>query len=231
MRDRAEHTRKRKIVAHAFSPGAVHAFEPHMASNLQRWVTQLDRIAATATLGVPTSASTKTGYADINMMPWCTFLAFDIIGDLAFGAPFGMVERGRDECESTAVPGGPPIYVSGAETLNRRGEVSSTIGLLLSIKPWAKYLPDPFFSNGLQSVSHLHGIAVAAVAKRLGQSQGADGGPGEQQKKRRNDILDMLVHTVDSSGQPMPRDELIAEALTQLIAGSDTVSNTSCAVL
>lgn len=202
-----------------------------MASNLQRWVTQLDKIAATATVGLPSSTSTNSGFADINMMPWCTFLAFDIIGDLAFGAPFGMVERGRDECESTAVPGGPPVYVSGAETLNRRGEVSSTIGLLLPIKPWAKYLPDPFFSKGLQSVSHLHGIAVAAVARRLGQSKGSQSGLGDHQEQRRNDILDMLVHTVDSSGQPMPRDELIAEVLTQLIAGSDTVSNTSCAVL
>lgn len=218
VRDRAEHTRKRKIVAHAFSPGAVHAFEPHMASNLQRWVTQLDRIASTPVPG-------RNGFADINMMPWCTYLAFDIIGDLAFGAPFGMVERGRDECEST-VPGKAPIYVPGAETLNRRGEVSSTIGLLLPIRPWAKYLPDPFFSKGLQSVSHLHGIAVAAVAKRLDSQE-----KGLAHEKRRDDILDMLCHTKDSSGEAMPRDELISEALTQLIAGSDTVSNTSCAVV
>ncbi|KAK7728221.1 hypothetical protein SLS53_009424 [Cytospora paraplurivora] len=154
-------------------------------------------------------------------MPWCTYLAFDIIGDLAFGAPFGMVERGRDECESI-LPGQPVTYVPGAETLNRRGEVSSTIGLLPAIRPYAKHLPDPFFSKGLQSVANLHGMAVAAVDKRLAAAE--KGLTGDSQ---RHDILEMLCRAKDSDGRPMPRDELISEALTQLIAGSDTVSNTA----
>ncbi|KAI8633571.1 cytochrome p450 benzoate 4-monooxygenase [Xylariaceae sp. FL1651] len=213
VRHRGEHTRKRKIVAHAFSPGAVHDFEPHMSANLERWVGQLDRI---------TKTPGKDGFARMNMMPWCTFLAFDIIGDLAFGAPFGMVQRGRDECESTR-PGGPVTYVPGAETLNRRGEVSSTLGLLPALRPWARYLPDPFFSKGLESVKNLHGIAVAAVRKRLDGDQSGS--------SKRHDILEMLCHSKDAHGNPMPRDELVSEALTQLIAGSDTVSNTACAVI
>ncbi|KAI2630059.1 cytochrome p450 benzoate 4-monooxygenase [Xylaria nigripes] len=213
VRDREEHTRKRKIVAHAFSPGAVHDFEPYMAANLERWVTQLDRIAETPG---------KDGYARFNIMPWCTFLAFDIIGDLAFGAPFGMVQRGRDECESSR-PGQPTTYVSGAETLNRRGEVSSTLGLLPALRPWARYLPDPFFTKGLKSVKDLHGIAEAAVAKRL------DAAAGATQKRR--DILEMLCNSKDAQGELMPRKELVSETLTQLIAGSDTVSNTTCAII
>lgn len=216
VRDRIEHTRKRKIIAHAFSPGAVVAFEGHMAANLHRWVQQLDRIS---------SYPTRNGYATVNIMPWCTYIAFDIIGDLAFGAPFGMVEKGRDECEAQLVPGGPIVYAHGAETLNRRGEVSSTLGLLLPLRPYAKYLPDPFFSKGLQSVKSLHGIATVAVNKRLDAAE-----KGQMQGKQRNDILDMLVRSKDANGNPMGREELIAEALTELIAGSDTVSNTTCAI-
>ncbi|KAF7534140.1 hypothetical protein G7054_g6468 [Neopestalotiopsis clavispora] len=215
VRDRVEHTRKRKIIAHAFSPNAVSQFEHHMSANLERWVDQLDRI---------TTHPDERGYARVNMMPWSTFLAFDIIGDLAFGAPFGMVQRGRDECESTR-PGQAVTYVPGAETLNRRGEVSSTLGLLPAIRPWARYLPDPFFRKGLQSVADLHGIAVAAVTKRLDDVKGPSG------KSGRHDILEMLVRSTDADGNPMPQDEVISEALTQLIAGSDTVSNTTCAVI
>ncbi|ETS85264.1 hypothetical protein PFICI_03289 [Pestalotiopsis fici W106-1] len=215
VRDRVEHTRKRKIISHAFSPSAVSNFEHHMSANLERWVGQLDRI---------TTHPDESGYARVNMMPWSTFLAFDIIGDLAFGAPFGMVQRGRDECESTR-PGQAVTYVPGAETLNRRGEVSSTLGLLPAIRPWAKYLPDPFFRKGLQSVADLHGIAVAAVTKRLDGVKGSDG------KSGRHDILEMLVRSTDADGKPMPQDEVVSEALTQLIAGSDTVSNTTCAVI
>jgi benzoate 4-monooxygenase len=226
VRDRGEHTRKRKIIAHAFSPGAVHDFEPHMADNLRRWVGQLDRIAA--------HPQGQDGYARMNIMPWCTFLAFDIIGDLAFGAPFGMVERGRDECEAI-MPDGTLGYVPGAETLNRRGEVSSTLGLVLPLRPWAKYLPDPFFHKGLTSVKHLHGIAVAAVNKRLAaateKSKSSPTSTSATDVKQRHDILEMLRRAKDSDGKPMPRDELVSEALTQLIAGSDTVSNTTCAVI
>lgn len=236
VRDRVEHTRKRKIVAHAFSPGAVQDFEPHMTSNLIRWVGQLDRLCA--------HPDQPNGFARINMMPWCTFVAFDIIGDLAFGAPFGMVERGRDECEAVLSDTGkrykieagekpPVVYVPGAETLNRRGEVSSTLGLLPQIRPFAKHLPDPFFSQGLQSVANLHGIALAAVDRRLGSQEAAEkgeAGHGTIAAKGRHDILEMLTRAKDANGQPIGRLELISEALTQLIAGSDTVSNTACAV-
>lgn len=217
MRDRLEHGRKRKIIAHAFSPGAVHAFEGHMSENLRRWVQQLDRIAQNPAPG--------RSHARMDMMPWCTYLAFDVIGDLAFGASFGMVAKGRDECESQPYPDGPITITTGAETLNRRGEVSSTLGLLPALRPFAKYLPDPFFSKGLQSVSNLQGIAEVAVSRRLELAQNNDSA-----SKNRRDILQMLIEAKDASGQPMPRPELLSEALTELIAGSDTVSNTACAI-
>ena len=217
VRDRAEHTRKRKIISHAFSPKSVAAFEPFMAENLQRWTSQLDRIAA--------SQPQLNGkqFARYNAMPWFSYLAFDIIGDLAFGSPFGMVKKGKDETETQLVPGGPISYAPAVDVLNRRGEVSSTLGLLPALRPWAKYLPDPFFTKGIAAVENLTGIAVAAVGSRL---DAAEKGMADS----RNDILARLLQAKDASGQPMERDELIAEALTQLIAGSDTISNTACGI-
>lgn len=46
----------------------------------------------------------------------------------------------------------------------------------------------------------------------------------------RNDILSRLLQATDANGQQMGRTELIAEALTKLIAGSDTISDTPYAV-
>jgi benzoate 4-monooxygenase len=187
-----------------------------MASNIHRWVAQLDRISA-----IPT----KTGFTDINMMPWFSYLAFDIIGDLAFGAPFGMVDKGRDECEVQLEAGGPISYAPAVETLNRRGEVSSTLGLMPALRPFASYLPDPFFTKGISAVQNLNGMAVAAVASRL---EAAEKGMTDDQP--RVDLLTRLLQGKDANGQPMGRTEITAEALTQLIAGSDTISNTSCAI-
>ena len=47
----------------------------------------------------------------------------------------------------------------------------------------------------------------------------------------RKDILSHLLAAVDGEGKKMPITELTAEALTNLIAGSDTTSNSSCAII
>lgn len=187
-----------------------------MSSNISRWVTQLDRIASS-------SPKPQTGFVEYNAMPWFSYVAFDIIGDLAFGSPFGMVDKGKDETEVQLVPWGPISYAPAVDVLNRRGEISSTLGLMPALRPWAKYLPDPFFSKGISAIVNLNGIAVAAVASRL---DAAEKGVVDN----RNDLLSRILSGKDANGHKMGRTEVTAEALTQLIAGSDTISNTSCGV-
>jgi benzoate 4-monooxygenase len=167
------------------------------------------------------SERATSGYARLDALNWFNFLAFDVIGDLAFGAPFGMLERGQDVAEVRASPDAPPKYAPAIEILNRRGEVSGTLGCLPGLKPYAKYLPDPFFSQGLTAVQNLAGLAIARVKDRLDNAEKVD----------RVDLLARLMEGKDAKGQPMGREELTAEAQTQLIAGSDTTSNTSCALL
>ena len=209
VRDRAEHTRKRKIISHAFSPRSV--------ADLHRWINQLDRIAASQ------PPHNNKEFARYNAIPWLSYLAFDIIGDLTFGSPFGMVNKGKDETETQLVVGGPISYTPAVDVLNRRGEVSSTLGLLPTFRPWARYLPDPFFTKGIAAVENVTGIAVVAVASRLDAA-------AKGMVDSRNDILSRLLQVKDANGKPMERDELIAEALTQLIAGSDTIANTACGI-
>jgi benzoate 4-monooxygenase len=70
------------------------------------------------------SANSATKYAEIDALNWFNYLAFDIIGDLAFGKPFGMLERGEDIAEVKLSPDSKPTYAPAIEVLNRRGEVS-----------------------------------------------------------------------------------------------------------
>lgn len=212
-RDRAEHTRKRKTISHTFSTKNVAQFETYMNNNLSEFVKQWDTLA---------SHSPNGSYARLDCLNWFNYLAFDIIGDLAFGQPFGMLPKGKDIAQIQKEPNGPITYAPAVEVLNRRGEVSGTLGCLPALKPYAKYLPDPFFSKGLAAVENLAGIAVARVSARL------DGPQGES---ARMDLLARLMEGKDEAGNKLGRAELTAEALTQLIAGSDTTSNTSCALL
>jgi len=210
-RDRAEHTRKRKTISHTFSAKSIGQFETYMHQNLSIFVRQWDTLSNNA----------HGQFAKIDCLHWFNYLAFDIIGDLAFGAPFGMLEKGKDITEIRMTPDSPVSYAPAVEVLNRRGEVSGTLGCLPGLKPYAKWLPDPFFSKGIAAVQNLAGIAVARVSQRLDGKQDA----------QRVDLLARLMEGKDETGAKLGRAELTAEALTQLIAGSDTTSNTSCAIL
>ena len=136
-----------------------------------------------------------------------------------------MLSKGKDIAEVRKTPDSPVTYAPAIEVLNRRGEVSGTLGCLPSLKPYAKYLPDRFFRDGLRAVENLAGIAVARVNDRLRNVEEGKGG------EERVDLLARLMEGRDENGNKLGRAELTAEALTQLIAGSDTTSNTSCAIL
>lgn len=131
-----------------------------------------------------------------------------------------MLEQERDIAEIRKSPDAPLTTAPAIQVLNRRGEVSGTLGCLPQLKPYAKYLPDKFFSQGVEAVENLAGIAIARVAARL-----------ESPDIGRVDLLARLMEGKDANGEKLGREELTAEALTQLIAGSDTTSNTSCAIL
>jgi benzoate 4-monooxygenase len=150
-RDQAEHTRKRKTISHTFSTKSVAQFETYMHQNLDLFVKQWDKI----------SIGAHGAFPKIDCLHWFNYLAFDIIGDLAVGQPFGMLEKGRDITEIQMTPNSPVTYASVVEVLHRRGEVSGTLGCLTALKPYAKWLPDPFFSQGIAVVENLAGIAVA----------------------------------------------------------------------
>lgn len=135
-----------------------------------------------------------TNTAEFDFLKWANYLAFDIIGDLAFGEAFHFIEAGND-------------YNNGIRVLNERGEWSATVGTMPWIKPYTPYIFwDRFFPQGLKSVKALAQIAITAVEKRK------KGG------SNRKDLLHFLMSAKDpDTGEEMPDPELKAEALTQLV--------------
>ena len=145
-------------------------------------------------------------------------------GDLAFGSSFGMIAAAKDSApvaksaeQGLSVYGQDPskcetIAIPAIKILNDRGEYSAAMGVL---PPWLRPIVKryiPWYSRGSNAVKNLAGLAVAAVAKRLASPA------------YRADVLSKLQQGKDEDGNPMGREELTAEALTQLIAGSDTTS-------
>lgn len=241
-RSRPEHARKRKIVSHIFSQKNVLEFEPHVRLYVRQLIGQWDRLYEAGAKGLSGDDGEGgwIGRAErvwLDCLPWYNYLAFDIIGetqfpllltlgscltgDLAFGSPFGMLKTCKDSApvavshkSAIAAYGGGEVdvvHIPAVQILNDRGLFSASLGVIPPwLRPYAKKLP--WFSKGSKAVKDLAGIAIAAVAKRLAT-------PSD-----RVDLLAKLQQGRDDEGNLMGREELTAEALTQLIAGSDTTS-------
>ncbi|KAG6849324.1 hypothetical protein H0H93_009416 [Arthromyces matolae] len=235
-RDRAEHARKRKIVSHIFSQKSVVEFEPHIRGHVTALIGQWDRLYDLALKGGKGPEGEgwegRNGRLYLDCLPWVNYLAFDIVGDLAFGAPFGMIELAKDvakvpknqsEAQAMSTYGKDLAAEEVAEVpavkiLNGRGEYSMALGVLPPWwRPFAKMIP--WYRRGSEDVKTLAGIAIMAVRQRL------------MVETDRVDLLAKLKNAKDSEGKPMGREELTAEALTLLIAGSDTTSNSTCAII
>ncbi|KAK7462809.1 hypothetical protein VKT23_007389 [Stygiomarasmius scandens] len=254
-RDRNEHTRKRKIISHIFSQKSVIEFEPQIRLYVSQLLDQWSRLYDLALQGKSGDEGEggwegHDGRLWLDCLPWCNYLAFDVIGDLAFGAPFGMLSACQDKApvpvsqkaaiESYGTASGDieTREIPAVKILNGRGEYSMSMGALPAYwRPVAKKLP--WFRQGGKDVKALAGIAIMAVRRRLAADAGVDlekekmaGGDGASYRAGgRNDLLRKLQEGKDDQGNLMGREELTAEALTLLIAGSDTTSNSTCAII
>lgn len=210
-RDKGEHARKRRIVSHSFSMRSVAQFEQYMHENLERLLKQWDQ----------RSENAAGSFATVDASAWCNYLAFDVMGDLAFGKPFGMIQKAKDITEVRTKPDGPVTYSAAVSLLDARGEINGVLGCIPALIQYARWIPDPFFQKGLSGRLGVNGIGIARVDARL----------NSREKDDRVDLLARLMEGRDDSGKSLGRDELISEALTQLVAGSDTTANSIIAII
>ncbi|KAK1248803.1 hypothetical protein MKX08_007023 [Trichoderma sp. CBMAI-0020] len=80
FRDKAQHDRRRRVWSQAFGDQALKGYEQRMRKYRDML---FDKIAASN--GQP-----------MNMAKWFHFYSFDVMGDLAFGKPFGMLETSQN---------------------------------------------------------------------------------------------------------------------------------------
>ena len=76
----ADHSRQRRLLSHAFSEKALRGQEDILEGYIKLLIGQL----------IAQSEANKV----VNLVQWYNFTTFDIIGDLAFGEPFGCLESG-----------------------------------------------------------------------------------------------------------------------------------------
>ncbi|PLN85917.1 putative cytochrome P450 monooxygenase [Aspergillus taichungensis] len=79
-----EHRRLRRLLAHAFSEKSLKTQEVYLHNYVDLFISRLHQKVA-------------EGNDVVNMVDWFNFMTFDVIGDLAFGEPFGLLKQGKTD--------------------------------------------------------------------------------------------------------------------------------------
>lgn len=85
-RDKDLHARKRRVLSHAFSDGAIKEVERYILANIRTFCEGLGDYGRAI-------QDSKGWSSPKNMSDWCNWLAMDILGDLCFGKAFHMLDR------------------------------------------------------------------------------------------------------------------------------------------
>ncbi|CAE6392320.1 unnamed protein product [Rhizoctonia solani] len=226
--DRAEHSKKRKRLANIFSPQNVLAFEPRVRSHIRELCAQLDLQCKEAARGAAgANWRVWNRQAVVNICAQISYLAFDIIGDLALGSPFGLIQAQKDSSpsiESVDASGEPQrgtVEIPVVKTIAGGGATLMAVGFF---PPWTHKLLQflPWNLTGLFDNLNFIKLATMSVDARL--KRGPRKNP--ENGKQSIDLIDKLLEVKNEDGSPLPVNELYAETVALLIAGSDTTSNT-----
>lgn len=101
--DKTAHARKRRVLSHAFSDSAIKAMEKYVIDKVQTFTRVLPQAPFDLLNARHSSGETEEWSVSKNMADMCDYLAFDIMGELAFGKSFDMLESPNNRFASTLV--------------------------------------------------------------------------------------------------------------------------------
>ncbi|KAK3324443.1 putative cytochrome P450 [Cercophora scortea] len=181
-RDPQKHRKMKQSLSAAFATKALREQETVVAGQVDLFVKKI-------------GGGGKPGSGGLNMTKWYEMLAFDILGEMAFGEPFGCVEDGEPHFWQELILG-HLYFITVADNL-RRFPMVPTIARMIF----------PFMS----SIKNKHtGYTREKVERRL------------QSKGMRKDFMSNLTSKLESG--EIEKEEMTAHASTLVIAGGETVA-------
>jgi cytochrome P450 len=184
---RSDHARFRRIISHGFSAKVMQAQQPLITQYVDLLMKRL-RERTHGEDGQPRDAV-------VDLAAWFNFTTFDIIGDLAFGEPFGCLEESRYH---------PWVYaiLDGAKNIGRFTAQQWYFGGLAAL------VRRQFRSPLKVQVD----LARERVQRRLGL------------EANRPDFLEALITAEDDDGRKLEFQEVVSNARLLAIAGSETTA-------
>ncbi|KAJ1324739.1 aspirochlorine biosynthesis cytochrome P450 monooxygenase [Microdochium nivale] len=183
--DNENHKRMRRTIAHAFSDKALRAQEHILKHYTDLFISKMAEKAT-------------TGEA-INIVAWYNYATFDLIGDLAFGKPFGCLDSSAYD-----------PWIAMIFNNIRRIPFAQILQLHPSLKPFAELL----ISKSMKQSHIEHARLSRETALQRVQSGNTD----------REDFMSHILRNNGGKGQGLSEDEIAENAAIFITAGSETTA-------
>lgn len=181
--DRENHRRQRRMMAHAFSAAALKEQEEYVETHLDAVIRGLHDRAA--------------NNDPVDITRWYNFLTFDIIGELAFGDPFGCLQNSDYH----------PLVSMIFDSIKAASSVTimESFGIL---RPLLKFMVS---DREIKRRDEVVQMARASMEKRV--ALGPD---------TRRDFMTYLLRNTGDKG--MTHEELVVNSRALIVAGSETTA-------
>ncbi|ORY07018.1 averantin oxidoreductase [Clohesyomyces aquaticus] len=184
-----EHARQRRALSHAFSQKALLEQESIIRSYVDLFVERLKPFA-----------QTREG---VNMCNWFNYTTFDIIGDMAFGEPFGCLRDGKEAAWVGLI----------TETI-KAGAFEQSTRRVFRTGSWLQRRLKEFIPASLRAKRYRHlELSTEKCNKRLDEGL-------------RRDHRDFLYYILRQNEKGSVRkDEIILNSALFIVAGSETTAS------
>jgi cytochrome P450 len=197
MKEHRAHARLRKVAAGPYSFSNIKKMEPMIDARMEEWANAMETRFA------------KTGVA-FDLCDWAVFMAYDIVSEIGFGAPFGFVPAGDDI-------GG---LIKGFH------DGMTAFGLMARFHPFMTWIKQtPLGSMFIAKPEDDSGIGVLMRYRdKLFDERVEDMRKGKTGE--RVDLLQTFLDARTDDAKPLDPEYIKAEILLVLLAGADTTGTT-----
>ncbi|GES56824.1 cytochrome P450 monooxygenase [Aspergillus terreus] len=194
MRSHKTHASFRKHIAGPYSFSNVRKMEPLIDARIGDWLAKLEE------------KFVRSG-EEFDFAWWAVYMAYDVISEVGFGAPFGFIEQGKD------VGGLIQGFHDGLPAF----------GLLARLHPFTSWIKTTFLKKYLvakpeddSGIGVLMRFRDRLIDQRLRDMEKSGGDIG------RIDLLQTFLDARTEDDKPLDMEYIKAEVLLVLLAGADT---------
>lgn len=191
MSDDENHARQRRALSHSFSTIALVEQEEIINGYVTTLMEKIDRMC--------------TDNEVFNMVDWLNFTTFDIIGDLAFGEPFGCLDKGQFHSWVALIY--QTVKVGALEQATRR---------FANVGTWTQRMLLNLIPNHVRQRRRNHlAFSKEKVLRRL----------REKKEIEHRDFMYYILQQKEKKGYDLHENEIILNGALFVVAGSETTAN------